>query len=129
ELGSRKTAVKHLDELITKYPRSPRAFAARLNLADLQFESGSYSSALRNYLLLARDSKGKSLETYVIYKLAWTYSALKDYSKAILAHQRVASITTNDSGRVGFRREALAELTRLFALDKKYAEGDAFFNS
>ncbi|MBS1985107.1 MAG: tetratricopeptide repeat protein [Bdellovibrionales bacterium] len=139
DLGRAKESRPYYNELLTKYPSSPRAFAARLAFADILFDAGDYKQAAPQYLRVAAgegvppEAAGEvaNLKAYALYKLAWCYENTGDYKKAVLAFQRTldASKQSNSDQKIAFEKEALNDLSRAFALAGQYSEGEAWLQS
>jgi tetratricopeptide (TPR) repeat protein len=136
DLGQRKSAITPYEELTRRYPRSPRALAARLNLADLFFENSQFSTALPHYLKVATDAdkagpEGQEVKGYALYKLAWCYRNTNQFSKAVLAYKKTVELADKNKSdkSLVFKREALNDLGYAFALAKMYSEGEVYFKS
>ncbi|HVJ65930.1 MAG TPA: tetratricopeptide repeat protein [Bdellovibrionota bacterium] len=134
DLGQRKSAISHYEELTRRYPRSTRALAARLNLADLYFENSDFAEALPHYLKVASDadkagSEAQEIKGYAMYKLAWCYRNTNQYKKAVLAYKKTVELSeSNKSAKsLVFKKEALNDLAYAFALSKEYNDGEAYF--
>lgn len=132
DLGQGRNAESYLDELITKYPQSARAFSARLQLADLYFDRGAYKKALPLYLQLASDKASAELSIqvrpYVFYKLAWCYFNTAAYDKAVLAYKKTAELAEQGGdASFSFKVEAERDLARTFALAGQYQDGINYF--
>jgi len=132
DLGQGRSAEKPLSELLSKYASSPRAFSARLQLADLYFERAAYKSALPLYLQLASEKAGPELSEqvrpYIFYKLAWCYFNTASYDKAVLAFKKTADLAEQGGKEnFSFQLEAERDLSRAFALAGQYQEGINYF--
>lgn len=136
DLGQRKLTIPLYEELTNRYPRSPRALAARLNLADLYFENDKFSKALPQYLKVAVDAEKAGTEAaevkgYAMYKLGWCYRNTNQFSKAVLAYKKTVEMADSNksSKSLVFKKEALSDLAYAYALAKMYSEGEKFFKS
>lgn len=134
DLQQRNSAIPHFEELTKKFPRSPRALAARLNLADLYFENAKFAKALPEYLKVASDAdkagpEALEVKGYAMYKLGWCYRNTNQYGKAVLAYKKTVELAENNksSKSLIFKKEALSDLAQAFALAKKYSEGEDYF--
>jgi tetratricopeptide (TPR) repeat protein len=132
DLGEGRRAEPFLEELLSKYSASARAFATRLQLADLYFDRGAFKSALPLYLNLAAGQASPELsdqvKPYVFYKLAWSYFNTGEYEKAVLAYKRTVELATGREN-ISFRQEAERDLARTFALASQYREGEEYFKN
>ncbi len=131
DLGQAKSAVNYLSELLKRYPRTPRAYAAKLQLADLYFDGGSFKNAKALYIDLAGDKNtpklSEELRPYIMYKLAWCYFNTGEYNKAVLAYKKTVDLADSKS-TISFKVEAQRDLTRTFALAGMYEEGIEYFS-
>ncbi len=126
--------IPHLAELISKYPKSPRIFGARLQLADALFDQRAYKSALEHYLqLVASGARSKHMSdpmrAYTFYKMGWCYINLGSYDKAILSFKKTVDFSKDTPQAIGYKSEALMDLTRAFALAGLYEEGEKYLKS
>lgn len=139
DLGRRAEAQRHYEELVAKFSKSPRLFAARLALADMYFEAGQFDKAVSHYLRIAAgdgapagaEAEVANLKPYAFYKLSWCYQNQNQPAKAVLALQRTLEVSKGSSSdqRLAFEREALNDLARAFALAGQYKEGEDWFDS
>jgi tetratricopeptide (TPR) repeat protein len=132
DLRQPKLGVAPLRELISKYPSSPRIFAARLQLADALFDQRVYRDALEQYLLLVSKSSRdvtEPMRAYTLYKMGWCYINLGAYEKAVASFKKTVEISKDSAQSIGFKSEALNDLTRTFALASQYDEGEAYLQN
>jgi len=135
ELNKKKQAIPHFYELTRKFPKSQRTYQARLNLADLYFEEGKFRNALPEYLIVVRDSdkqkdeNAADVKIYALYKTAWSYFNLQSYNKSIQAFRRTIEESSGSKSKkkILFEQEALADLTRAYAMAGKYSTGESYF--
>ena len=137
DLGQAKESRAYYEELVNKFPRSPRIFAGRLALADLLFDTGNFTAAIPHYLRIAVGEGAppdaavevENLRSYGLYKLAWCYMNTGSFDKAVMAFQRTVEASKNASGdqRLAFKRESLNDLARAFALAGQYSQGEEWF--
>lgn len=132
EVGEGTKAERPLEELLNKYPSSPRSFATRLQLADLYFERGAFAKATPLYLRLGSEKSSPELaaqvKPYIFYKLGWCYFNTAAYEKAILAYKKTVELAEQGgASSLSFNREAERDLARTFALAGQYQEGIDYF--
>lgn len=135
DLNGRAKALPHFSELVRDYPRSARAFAARLTLADLLFESGKYQDAISHFLVIAagqvQSNDGETLKPYAMYKLAWCYLNTNQSEKAVKAFEKTLEISRSirSERRVAFEKEALSDLAWAYAVAGQYKRGESYFDN
>lgn len=137
DLGQRKQAAPYYEELVKQYSGGERIFAARMNLADLDFEMGRYEQAIPLYLEVATGRgapKGEDaghLKAYGLYKLGWCYMNIGQHSKAVLAFKRTAEVAraSGNDRRIVLEKEAMNDLARAFALAGQFEEGEKYYSA
>jgi tetratricopeptide (TPR) repeat protein len=131
DLGEGQRGLPFLVELQNKFPNSEKAFAARVQLADLLFDRRKYKEATPLYLNIASQASKKStneqLLPYALYKLGWCYLNTGEHKKSVLAFKRTAEISKESDKTLSFRRESLNDLTRAFSLAGEYDNGTTYF--
>ncbi len=132
DLRQQSKGIAPLRELLSQFPKSPRVLGARLQLADALFDARDHREALENYLMIiANNGKSKDLtdpmRAYTLYKMGWCYINLGTYEKAVLSFKKTIEISRDSKQSIGFKSEALNDLTRAFALAKQYDEGEEYF--
>jgi len=135
DLGQRKRAITFYDEFVKRYEKSPRIFSARLNLADLYFETNRYAQAIPLLLLVAtgdgmpKNENQNHIKAYALYKLGWSYMNTGAQDKAVLAFKKTIETARNSQNerRIVFEKEALNDLSRAFALSGQFKEGEEYF--
>ena len=135
DLGKSKVAAPYFEEYLSRYPRGERAFPTRLALAESYFDQGQHAKAIPHYLQLAadqsNDSQKQHLGVYALYKLGWCYQNVGESEKALKAFSKTVerSRLSRQERSLVFEKEALHDLTRLYAITGKYADGDAYFSA
>ena len=135
DLNLRKEALPFYQELSDRFPQSAHLFSARVNFADLLFESNNFGKAIPLYLLVASgqgatpDDSVDTVKAYALYKLGWCYMNTNAHDKAVMAFQRALEVTRAAKGdrRIVLEREALSDLARAFALASQFDQGEKFF--
>jgi tetratricopeptide (TPR) repeat protein len=135
DLGKRKEAIPHFEELARRYPNSPRALATHINLADLLFERKSFSEAIPHYLVVAAEKnlarELESIRIYAIYKLGWCYQNTREFDKAVSAFRKTLLLAESpvQGRKIVFENEVLLDLAMAFVNAEQFSEGEEFFKS
>ena len=105
-----KEAVKRLNDMVRKYPRSRFVASTHLALGEHFFETGSVAYAKQNYEKIINNFRNSPMHPYALYKLGWLYSDLTELEKAVETFRTVAMTLENatSSGLVAFREHVLA---------------------
>lgn len=138
DLGQRSKAGPYLEELVSRYQKGERVFAAQANLADLYFEQKQYSKAIPLYLKVAsgdaleKNVQTESLKNYSRYRLGWCYVNTGQLDKALLTFKVVfqsAQKSDSEQRRLVFVDEVLTDLAFVFALSGEFDQGEEFLSS
>ncbi len=137
ELNQQEKGEAYFYELTRKFSNSPRAFAARLDLADIYFSKGKFKLAVPEYLIVARDadqqkdSSTSDVKVYALYKAGWCYFNLETFDKSISAFKKTIEASQNSKSekRIVFENEAYVDLIRAFAMAGRYSEGEKFYEA
>ncbi|MDP6943807.1 MAG: outer membrane protein assembly factor BamD, partial [Myxococcota bacterium] len=112
-----KEAVKRLNDLTQKYPRSKFLARSHLALGEYFFETDSLFYAKQNYEKIINNFPRSPMYNYALYKLGWVYFNLVEFEKAVKTFKTViASISGGKSrGVIEFRSQALNDLIVAYA--------------
>lgn len=112
-----KEGEKYLQDVIQKYPESPRVPESHLTLAEYYFDKDSLYYAKTNYEKIIQNFPNHGMFNYALYKLGWVYFNLAEFDKTIETFKRViASIKGGGGGGViEFRSQALKDLIQAYA--------------
>lgn len=130
DIQLQKEGVRHLDQLVQKYPKSRYVPQAHLALAEYFFETDSLFYAKTNYEKIITNFKRHSMYNYALYKLGWVYFNLTEFEKTITTFKKViASISgKGNRARVEFRSQALNDLIVAWAeIDDGWREARRYF--
>jgi len=127
-----KEGEKYLQDVIQKYPESPRVPESHLTLAEYYFDKDSLYYAKTNYEKIIQNYPNHAMFNYALYKLGWVYFNLAEFNKTIDTFKRViASIKGGGGGGViEFRAQALKDLIQAYAeLDNGWQMARDYFMS
>ncbi|TNF25286.1 MAG: tetratricopeptide repeat protein [Deltaproteobacteria bacterium] len=112
-----KEGEKYLQDVIQKYPESPRVPESHLTLAEYYFDKDSLYYAKTNYEKIIQNFPNHAMFNYALYKLGWVYFNLAEFNKTIDTFKRViASMKSQKGGGViEFRSQALKDLIQAYA--------------
>ena len=117
DIQLQKEAVKRLNDLVQKHPRSRFIAQSHLALGEYFFETDSLFYAKQNYEKIINNFKSSPMYNYALYKLGWVYFNLAEFEKAVTTFKTViASIGGGKSrGIIEFRSQALNDLIVAYA--------------
>jgi tetratricopeptide (TPR) repeat protein len=101
---------KEFDELATQYPSFPAGEKALLYSGHILYRKGDYQGALERYTRMKSTSLvEKGLGSLVMYHIAMTRQALKDYDGALSLFDQLSKDTNSP-----YRREAVASMAGIY---------------
>lgn len=118
--GKLKEAVSAFSRFLETYPEHPRAAEALYWLAEAEYQGENYRASLRQYQLIA-DKQGQPRREEGMYGVGWSHFKLKDYTKAIVAFERLIAAYPN--GKFSFDGRLRLGDSYFFQKDYKRAGG------
>ncbi len=130
ELGNAKEANRYYKVIADQYPQSQFSAEAFRNLAEQAFSERKYTRAIQYY---EKASQYKSVQSYprTLYKLAWAYFKIRQYSKALDLMKQVVKLSREgqEQGQfVGLRDEALNDLVAIYSEAGEYQQAQNYFS-
>ncbi|MDR2396168.1 MAG: tetratricopeptide repeat protein [Endomicrobium sp.] len=83
--GNQKQGIELLDEMISKYPKMPAAYQARLLKADISTQLGVYEEALKLLNDTVKDGKPEKIKPLAQVRIIYVFDTKRDYFNAINA--------------------------------------------
>lgn len=128
DVGRKPEGVQHFDNLTKTYPDSKFVPDAYILMGEYYFDDNNAYKALTNYKK-ATAYPNHDKYGFALYKLAWSYYNVGEYSEAIDKMKAVVSYSMAEGQAAGaklqLQDEALKDLVRFFAdageLDQAYA--------
>jgi TolA-binding protein len=127
EINKRPQALNIFKELIKKYPDSNYVPNVLLAFGEFYFDNDDMAAAKRAYLKVL-EFKGASVGTYAMYKLAWCYYNLTNYTTALDTFVDVLNETAR--GRKAdaiLRKETLRDIVLTYSHIGKASKALPFF--
>lgn len=94
-----KDAASGFSKFLAAYPGHPKSAEASYWLAESEYQGGDFKNSLKQYRLIAADTKHPRREEGM-YGIGWSYYKLADYPKAIDAFEKL--IIAYPSGKFSF---------------------------
>ncbi|HXI11437.1 MAG TPA: transglycosylase SLT domain-containing protein [Thermoanaerobaculia bacterium] len=113
-----------LDEIITKYPASPEATAAKLQLGKYYVTDEMNSDKAISYLTQAVDAGAAGEQGENLWTLGWTYTVAKKDSEALATYDKYLKAFPNSD----YATNSLFWSGKIHARNNDNAKRDASFN-
>lgn len=132
DTGKRDDAVKEFLRLVKMYPESRYVPDSYVQIGEYYFDNNNAFKALQAYKH-ATSFRESDKYAFAMYKLAWCYYNVGQYSEAIETMKAVVSISAptaegQAAKKMSLQDEALKDLVRFFADAGEMDEAYAYFN-
>lgn len=108
-----KDAVKYLNLLIKRFPKSKYATGAYMTLGDYYFNNREFNKAINAYGVVLKSEN--QFNTSALYKISWCYYNKSNVSGALKVMQKVVKISKDKQNEINLRREALKDLILFYS--------------